>query len=41
MITEQQKTAKMKIDEPKTPFIHYDASSDNIMGASSGYFILI
>jgi hypothetical protein len=27
---ESQKTSTMKITEPKTPFIHYSASSDQI-----------
>lgn len=36
MITEQQKSSTMKIDEPKTPFIHYNQSTDNIVGSANG-----
>ncbi|KAI9303907.1 hypothetical protein BJ944DRAFT_94590 [Cunninghamella echinulata] len=33
MITEQQKTSTMKIDEPKTPYIRYDAETDQVYNA--------
>jgi Protein phosphatase inhibitor 2 (IPP-2) len=36
MITEQQKSSTMKIDEPKTPFIHYHQSTDDIVGSANG-----
>ncbi|KAF9092224.1 hypothetical protein BGX23_004494 [Mortierella sp. AD031] len=32
-ITEAQKDSKMKIDEPKTPFIHYDHELDRVLDA--------
>lgn len=28
MLTEAQKDSTMKVDEPKTPFIRYDAETD-------------
>ncbi|KAJ3274465.1 hypothetical protein HDV01_002593 [Terramyces sp. JEL0728] len=34
-ITEAQKDSTMKILEPKTPYIHYDASMDELKGTSS------
>ncbi|KAI9348227.1 hypothetical protein BDR26DRAFT_854260 [Obelidium mucronatum] len=34
MITEAQKNSTMKITEPKTPFIHYNMSTDEITGHS-------
>ena len=37
MMTEAQKGHTMKITEPKTPYIHYDAEKDLIMGTSGIY----
>ncbi|KAI8833317.1 hypothetical protein BJ741DRAFT_612674 [Chytriomyces cf. hyalinus JEL632] len=34
MMTEAQKNSTMKIDEPKTPYIHYNALTDEIVGHS-------
>ncbi|KAI8821950.1 hypothetical protein BJ741DRAFT_636362 [Chytriomyces cf. hyalinus JEL632] len=34
MMTEAQKDSTMKIDEPKTPYIHYNALTDEIVGHS-------
>ncbi|KAJ3202456.1 hypothetical protein HDU82_007346 [Entophlyctis luteolus] len=34
LITEAQKNSTMKITEPKTPFIHYNMSTDEIVGFS-------
>ncbi|KAI8904976.1 hypothetical protein BC831DRAFT_409601 [Entophlyctis helioformis] len=34
MITEAQKDSTMKILEPKTPFIHYNMSTDELLGAA-------
>ncbi|KAI8097079.1 uncharacterized protein BX664DRAFT_292391 [Halteromyces radiatus] len=31
MLTEQQKDSTMKVDEPKTPYIRYDAQTDQVM----------
>jgi hypothetical protein len=31
IITEAQKDSTMKIDEPKTPFIHYNYEEDRVM----------
>ncbi|KAF9139721.1 hypothetical protein BGX30_007581 [Mortierella sp. GBA39] len=33
IITEAQKDSTMKIDEPKTPFIHYDHELDRVLSA--------
>lgn len=33
IITEAQKDSTMKIDEPKTPFIHYDHELDRVLDA--------
>ncbi|KAF9920294.1 hypothetical protein FBU30_009900 [Linnemannia zychae] len=33
IITEAQKDSTMKIDEPKTPFIHYDHEHDRVLDA--------
>lgn len=33
IITEAQKDSTMKIDEPKTPFIHYDYELDRVLDA--------
>ncbi|SAM02246.1 hypothetical protein [Absidia glauca] len=31
MLTEQQKDSTMKVDEPKTPYIRYDAQNDQVL----------
>lgn len=31
MLTEQQKDSTMKVDEPKTPYIRYDAATDQVL----------
>ncbi|KAI8343026.1 hypothetical protein BC941DRAFT_492200 [Chlamydoabsidia padenii] len=31
MLTEQQKDSTMKVDEPKTPYIRYDANTDQVL----------
>lgn len=33
IITEAQKDSTMKIDEPKTPFVHYDHELDRVLDA--------
>ncbi|KAL2915410.1 hypothetical protein HK105_205026 [Polyrhizophydium stewartii] len=35
MITEAQKSSTMKITEPKTPFIRYDSSTDQLLGSTA------
>jgi hypothetical protein len=30
MLTEAQKDSTMKVDEPKTPWIHYNADTDEV-----------
>ncbi|TPX42061.1 hypothetical protein SeMB42_g03398 [Synchytrium endobioticum] len=34
MMTEAAKSATMKITEPKTPYIHYNADTDQVLGTS-------
>ncbi|ORX61734.1 hypothetical protein DM01DRAFT_1332317 [Hesseltinella vesiculosa] len=33
MLTEAQKDSTMKVDEPKTPYIRYDAHTDTVLNA--------
>lgn len=35
-ITEAQKDSTMKIDEPKTPYVHYDHELDKIIDLDDG-----
>mgnify|MGYP002385558698 CR=1 FL=1 len=36
MLTESEKGGRMKIDEPKTPYVYYDHDEDNVEGMKSG-----
>lgn len=35
-ITEAQKDSTMKIDEPKTPYVHYDHELDRVIDLDDG-----
>lgn len=37
IITEAQKDSTMKIDEPKTPYVHYDHELDRVLDAEGIY----
>eukprot|EP00842_Homolaphlyctis_polyrhiza_P001946 jgi/Hompol1/2752/HPOL_000641-RA len=41
LITEAQKDSTMKITEPKTPFIRYDSTNDELLGASGSSMLML
>ena len=38
-LTEAQKDSQMKITEPKTPYVRYDAETDTVEGGMLRYYV--